>query len=398
MIFQKEEGLFVGQVVTAIQGVVGKQPAALHEPTFEGNEWEYLKDCLDSTYVSSVGKYVDQFERDLSEYTGSNYAISVVNGTSALHISLKIAGVVQNDEVLIPALTFVATANAVVYCGAIPHFVDSEESTLGIDPIKLEEYLQEIAFLQSGLCINKSTGRVIRAIVVMHALGHPSNLEGLINLASKFNMKLIEDSAESIGSLYKGAHTGTFGLLGILSFNGNKTITTGGGGAILTNDRDLARRAKHLTTTAKIPHAWEFDHDEIAFNYRMPNINAALGCGQLEQLPSKLAAKRKLYELYSEAFKTVEGLTLVTEPKDSISNYWLQAFLLKPDYSKFRDEILLATNNLSISTRPAWKLLNTLNQFSRYPTMDTETSESMFSRLICMPSSPKIATSFLKGN
>jgi len=294
------------QVVTAIRSVVGAGPVALHEPRFTGNEWLYLKECLDSTFVSSVGKFVDRFEHDLAKFTGAKYAIAVVNGTAALHIALKLAGVQAGDEVLVPALTFIATTNAVIYCNATPHFVDSEIGTLGVDAAKLRDYLISHTEQRSGQCINRATGQVIRALVPMHTFGHPVDIDGLIAIAHDFNIVLAEDAAESLGSYYHGQHTGTFGLLGTLSFNGNKTITTGGGGAILTNDAALARHAKHLTTTAKLPHAWEFRHDEIGYNYRLPNLNAALGCAQLEQLPVKLAEKRKLFRRYQTAFSNLQ--------------------------------------------------------------------------------------------
>ncbi|MBU1664766.1 MAG: aminotransferase class I/II-fold pyridoxal phosphate-dependent enzyme, partial [Gammaproteobacteria bacterium] len=253
--------VFVDQVVEAIRQVAGPAPVALHEPRFAGNEWAYLKECLDSTFVSSVGKFVDRFEADLAAFTGARHAVAVVNGTAALHIALKLAGVEAGDEVLIPALTFVATANAVAYCGATCHFVDSEERTLGVDPHKLREYLVATTEQRNGLCVNRATGQVIRALVPMHTFGHPVELDGLLAVAHDFNLVLVEDAAESLGSYYHGRHTGTFGRFGTLSFNGNKTITTGGGGAILTNDPELARTAKHLTTTAKLPHRWAFEHD-----------------------------------------------------------------------------------------------------------------------------------------
>jgi len=376
------------EVVGAIQSVVGSVPSALHEPSFDGNEWLYLKECLDSTYVSSVGQYINQFEDDLANFTGAKHAISVVNGTAALQIALKLAGVQAGDEVLIPALTFVATANAVAYCGAIPHIVESEELTLGIDGAKLHDYLTSKTSQKSGRCINNNTGRVIRALVPMHTFGHPSDLETLLLIALEFNIVLVEDAAESLGSYYKGQHTGTFGLLGTLSFNGNKTITTGGGGAILTNDAELARRAKHLTTTAKIPHAWEFRHDEIGYNYRMPNINAALGCAQLEQLPSKLAAKRSLFERYQKAFAQIHGITLFSEPKNCHSNYWLQTLLLNESESINRDLILEATNNVGIMTRPAWVLMNELAAFKDSPSMNLDIANSLSHRIINIPSSP----------
>ena len=382
---------FAKEVVAAIRGVVGPNPVVLHEPSFEGNEWLYLKECLDSTFVSSVGKYVDQFETDLANYTGSKYAISVVNGTAALQIALKLAGVQPEDEVLIPALTFVATANAVAYCNAIPHFVESEGHTLGIDSAKLREYLQENSSQYSGQCINNITGRVIRALVPMHTFGHPSDMEGLLSIARDFNLALVEDAAESLGSHYLGQHTGTFGLFGTLSFNGNKTITTGGGGAILTNNEDLARHAKHLTTTAKLPHSWEFRHDEIGYNYRMPNINAALGCAQLEQLPAKIAAKRNLFDRYRVAFAKIKGVTLFEEPQNCQSNYWLQTLVLDENETDNQNLILESTNKVGIMTRPAWVLLNELTPFRDSPSMNLSTARSLSNRIINIPSSPSLA-------
>jgi perosamine synthetase len=375
-------------VVGAIRSVVGPGKVTLHEPSFEGNEWLYLKECLDSTFVSSVGKFVDRFENELATYTGAKYAISVVNGTAALQIALKLAGVQADDEVLVPALTFVATVNAVTYCNAIPHFVDSEEGTLGVDTLKLRDYLQRNTSQQSGKCINNFSGRVIRALVPMHTFGHPSDIDGLLSVANDFNIVLVEDAAESLGSFYQGQHTGTFGLFGTLSFNGNKTITTGGGGAILTNNEALARHAKHLTTTAKIPHAWEFRHDEIGYNYRMPNINAALGCAQLENLSDKLASKRELFRRYQSAFAQVEGVSLFSEPENSQSNYWLQTLVLDGGESENRDLILESTNKTGIMTRPAWDLMNDLVPFKSFPSMDLSTAKSLLERIINIPSSP----------
>lgn len=302
------------EIVRAISSVVGAGPLALHEPRFRGNEWIYLKECLDSTFVSSVGKFVDRFEDDLAAFTGAKRAIAVVNGTAALHVSLLLAGVTAGDEVLLPALTFIATANAVAYCQATPHFVDSEERSLGMDAHALRDHLSSTTELRGGHCINLSTGRVIRAMVPMHTFGHPLDIEALLAVAHDFHIQLIEDAAESLGSTVGGRHTGTFGLMGTLSFNGNKTITTGGGGAILTNDLELGKRAKHITTTAKLPHRWNFVHDEVGYNYRLPNLNAALGCAQLEQLPGFLADKRRLFERYQSAFADIEGVRLVVEP------------------------------------------------------------------------------------
>ena len=379
--------LLASQITEAIRSVVGAGPKALHEPTFSGKEWEYLKECLDSTFVSSVGKFVDQFEHDLARYTGANFAVATVNGTAALHIALKLAGVIQDDEVLIPALTFVATANAVTYCNAIPHFIDSEENTLGIDVAKLRRYLLDHTKLVDDQCVNTLTGGIIRAVVPMHTFGHPVDMDGLIDLASEFKLVVVEDAAESLGSTYKGKQTGTFGRLGVLSFNGNKTITTGGGGTILTNDLELARRAKHLTTTSKLLHAWEYRHDEVGYNYRMPNINAALGCAQLEQLPQLLKAKRDLFSRYQSAFNKVDGVRLMLEPSGCSSNYWLQTIILSADNSDNRDAILAATNNAGYMTRPTWVLMNELEQFSSMPSMDLSGAQSLSERVINIPSS-----------
>ena len=377
-------------ITAAIESVVGPGPVALHEPSFDGNESLYLQECLDSTYVSSIGKFVDKFEVELANFTGAKYAVSLVNGTAALHIALKLAGVQAGDEVLLPALTFVATANSIAYCDAVPHFVDSEERTLGIDGAKLREYLLSNTSQASGNCVNKNTGRIIRALVPMHTFGHPSDLDALLSIANDFNIALVEDAAESLGSYYGGKHTGTFGLLGTLSFNGNKTITTGGGGAILTNNLDLARYAKHLTTTAKMRHPWEFRHDEIGYNYRMPNLNAALGCAQLEKLPSKLKAKRDLFGRYQNAFADVKGLKLFTEPDNCQSNYWLQTLLLNENQSDSRDLILETTNASGIMTRPVWVLLNELTPFKDFPSADLTTSQSLSRRIINIPSSPNL--------
>ena len=378
------------QIIDAIHAVVGPGPVALHEPRFAGNEWTYLKECLDSTYVSSVGKFVDRFEADLVVYTGAKYAVAVVNGTAALHVALRLAGVRQDDEVLIPALTFVATATAVAYCGATPHFADSEERTLGLDPQALREYLQGISEIRSGQCVNRNTGHVIRALVPMHAFGHPVDIDGALALARDFHLALVEDAAESLGSAVRGRHTGTFGLMGTLSFNGNKTITTGGGGAILTDDPELARRAKHLTTTAKVPHRWEYVHDEIGYNYRMPNINAALGCAQLEQLPDFLAAKRRIFERYQAAFAAVTQARIVAEPDGCRSNYWLQTLLLDDSVAGQRDAILAATNDAGLMTRPTWTLMHRLAPYRECPKMELPAAESLERRLINLPSSAQL--------
>ncbi|AOY84382.1 LegC family aminotransferase [Moorena producens JHB] len=377
----------VNSIIKAIQAVVGHDPVPLHEPRFTGSEWDYLKECLDSTFVSSVGQFVDRFEGELAAYTGAKHAVAVVNGTAALHVALRLAGVQAKDEVLIPALTFIATANAVAYCGAIPHLVDSEAHTLGVDPLALRDYLKTIAEISDGQCINRLTNRVIRVLVPMHTFGHPVDLDGLLAVAQDFHLTLIEDAAESLGSWYHGQHTGTFGQMGTLSFNGNKTITTGGGGAILTNDSELARQAKHLTTTAKMPHRWEYVHDQIGYNYRMPNLNAALGCAQLEQLPGFLMAKRCLFDQYQTAFKDVPSVEIIKEPEGCRSNYWLQTLMLEESVASQRDEILTATNEAGLMTRPVWRLMHRLSPYQDCPRMNLPVAEGLERRLINLPSS-----------
>jgi perosamine synthetase len=374
-------------IEAALRTVVGAGPVALHEPLFAGSEWTYVKECLDSSYVSSVGRFVDRFEAELAAFTGAKHAIAVVNGTAALHIGLRLAGVQPGDEVIVPAMTFVATANAVTYCGAVPHFADSEERTLGLDPRALREYLAATADMRAGHCVNQATGRVIRAIVPMHAFGHPADMEGLMAVARDFHLALLEDAAESLGSTIQGRHTGTLGLMGTLSFNGNKTITTGGGGALITNDAALAKRAKHLTTTAKVAHRWEYRHDEVGYNYRMPNINAALGCAQLEQLPGFLADKRRLFERYASAFAGMREARLIGEPAGCRSNYWLQTLMLNPAVAAQRDSVLAVTNDAGLMTRPSWTLMHKLVPYRDAPRMPLSVAESLEARLINIPSS-----------
>lgn len=378
-------------VAAAIRGVVGSGSVALHEPRFAGNEWKYLRECLDSTFVSSVGKFVDRFEADLAAFTGAKHAVAVVNGTAALHVALRLAGVQPGDEVLVQAITFVATTNAISYCNATPHFVDSEERTLGLDANALRDYLRTTTELRNGVCVNRATGKVIRAIVPMHVFGHPVDIDALLATAKDFHLAIVEDAAESLGSWYHGVHTGKFGLLGTLSFNGNKTITTGGGGAIITDDTALARRAKHLTTTAKTPHRWEYRHDEIGYNYRLPNLNAALGCAQLEQLPELLAAKRELHGRYARAFASVRGACLFGEPAGCRSNYWLQTLVLDESMAGERDSVLTATNDTGLMTRPIWVLNHKLPAFRDCPRMPLTVAESLERRVINLPSSAQLA-------
>jgi perosamine synthetase len=390
----------VDQVITALRGVLRRDEdavVALHEPVFEGNEWAYVKECIDTRWVSSAGKYVDRFETDLAAYTGARRAVAVVNGTAALHVALLLAGVERGDEVLVPTLTFVATANAVAYCGAINHFVDSDEQSLGLDPHKLSDYLAEIAVVEGGTCRNRQTGRVLRAVVPMHTFGHPVDLDPLAAVCERYGIVMVEDAAESLGSYYKGRHTGRWGRFGTLSFNGNKVITTGGGGAILTDDDDLADRAKHLTTTGKRPHRWAYEHDAVAYNYRLPNINAALGCAQLEQLDGFLARKRRLAERYAESFAGIDGVRFMTEPPFGRSNYWLNAILLDEDCSGDRNRLLDAANDDGILARPAWTLMSNLPMYEACPRMDLSVAESIERRLVNIPSSASLERSYVEA-
>jgi len=363
----------------------------LHEPTFGGNEMKYTQDCVATAWVSSVGKYVDTFEEMLATFTGTKRAIAVANGTAALHICLILAGVKNDDEVLCPALTFVATANAIAYCGAIPHFVDSEMKTLGVDPLKLKEYLKSIAQIKDGECYNKLTGRRIKSLIVMHAFGHPVDLDPIVEICNEYNIPLIEDAAESIGSYYKRVHTGNRGIISSLSFNGNKTITTGGGGAIITNDEELGKLAKYITTTAKKPHKWEFYHDMIGYNYRMPNINAALGCAQMETLSDLLSKKKQVADNYKKAFAGIEGVEFYDEPSFGKSNFWLNLIILSKENAMERDAVLAATNDAGIMTRPAWILMQKLPMYKDCPRMDLSVAEDIEARLINIPSSPNLA-------
>lgn len=375
-------------VLQTIQSVIGTStPVALHEPRFAGREWEYTKECLDTGWISSVGKFVDRFEAELARTCQAGHAIAVVNGTAALQIALVVAGVSPGEEVLMPALTFVATANAVAHCSAIPHFVDSEELTLGIDVTKLRRYLGEIAKLKADGCFNRATGRRIAAIVPVHIFGHPVDMDALSALAAEFRVPIVEDATEALGSEYKGRRVGSLSPLATLSFNGNKIVTTGGGGAILAGDQDLARRIKHLTTTAKKPHRWSYDHDAVAYNYRLPNINAAVGLAQLEQLDGFVAAKRRLAARYTDAFAGMNGIRFLTEPPFARSNYWLNTLLLESPDAALRDEILALTNDASVMTRPAWRSMHELPMYRECPCMDLSIAESLEARIINIPSS-----------
>ena len=375
------------QIIEAIRSVAGSNYLPLHEPIFDELEKENLKNCIDTTYVSTVGQYVNDFEQNIAKFTGAKYAIAVVNGTSALHLALKLIGVDINHEVICPSLTFIGTVNAISYLGAKPHFVDCDERTLGIDPIALINWLDEISIKKGNKTFNKKTGRIISAIVPMHTFGHPAKIDEILKISKEYNLKLVEDAAESLGSFYKKKHTGTFGDIGILSFNGNKIITTGGGGALLTNDESLAKSAKHISSTAKVPHKWRYIHNEIGFNYRLPNINAALGCAQLKKINKFLDAKRKLFFKYKEVLESIDGIKLFNEPKNSRSNYWLQTIILDIGFENELEDILKNTNQKNIMTRPAWNLIHEFDMYLDCPKSPLSVSESLSKRIINIPSS-----------
>lgn len=360
----------------------------LHEPRFVGNERAYVMDTIDSTFVSSVGKYVDDFEKHIATYTGAKYAVACVNGTSALHMAMLVAGIKSNDMVITQPLSFIATCNAISYIGASPIFVDVDIDTMGLSAEKLKSYLQEFAVKKAdGLSYHKITNQKIAACVPMHTFGHPCRIDEIANICNEFNIVLIEDAAESIGSYYKNKHTGTFGLLGTFSFNGNKTITCGGGGAIITNDATIAKKAKYLTTQAKVPHRWEFVHDEIGYNYRMPNLNAALMCAQLEQLNSFVENKRELATAYFNFFEHTD-MKFIKEPTDATANYWLCAVLLED--KKTRNDFLQYTNDNGVMTRPVWTLMNKLVMFKDALHGNLDNAYYLEERIVNIPSSVRI--------
>ncbi len=361
----------------------------LHAPVFKGNEKKYLFDCIDSTFVSSVGEYVNRIEKDVAEYCGAKYAVATVNGTAALHIALLMAGVKPDDEVITQPLTFIATANAISYCNAKPIFIDVDKDTMGLSTEKLEHFLKNHTKWDSSTSklLNTLTSKPISACVPMHTFGHPCQIDEIVEICDKYGIPIVEDAAESIGSYYKKKHTGSFGKLGVLSFNGNKTITCGSGGIIVTDDEILAKKAKHITTTAKIPNRWEYKHDMIGYNYRMPNINAALACAQLEQLDDFIENKRKLAETYKEYFDSI-GIDFFVEPDNSKSNYWLNAIILKDRIE--RDEFLKYTNENGVMTRPIWTLMNKLDMFKDCQTDNLKNSEWLEDRVVNIPSSIKI--------
>ncbi len=377
------------KIITAISKVVKKGSKNLHEPIFFGREKHYLNDCIKTGYVSYIGKYVNIFEDKIKKYTKSKYAIALVNGTSAIHILLNSMNVTEEDEVLLPSLTFVATANAVKYCGATPNFVDIETENLGVCPEKLKKYLKRILIKKGKNYINKLSKKKIKTIIVVHLFGIPCQIEKIKKVCKKYNIKVIEDAAEAMGSFYKNAHLGNFSEAGVISFNGNKTITCGGGAVVITSKKKIADKIKHLSTTAKIKHRWEYIHDQMGYNYRMTNLNAAVGCAQLENIHHILKAKRKNFTDYYKAFEGIKEIELLKEPIKSKSNYWLITLNLKKNY-KLKNSILRKLNNLGINARAIWKPLHTLIYLKDHPKDNLQNTIKVYRRMINLPSSANI--------
>ena len=381
--------MMYNQITDFIHQLFGtEETVPLHAPLFIGNEKKYLEECIDTTFVSSVGQFVDRFEADMAAYTGARKAVVCVSGTNALHMAMILVGVERDDEVLTQALTFIATCNAISYIGAHPVFIDVDMDTLGLSPKAVKDWLVKNAEVKNGVCYNKHTGRRVKACVPMHTFGHPVKIDELVSVCEEWHLELVEDAAESIGSLYKGRHTGTFGKVDAISFNGNKTITTGGGGMLLFQDEELGKLAKHLTTQAKVPHRWAFVHDHIGYNYRMPNINAALGCAQLENIDRYVASKRETAAIYADFFKNIPDITFFTEPADCRSNYWLNVVMLKDKAAQ--QEFLEYTNDHGVMTRPVWELMNRLEMFKHCETDGLKNTQWLADRIVNIPSSVRL--------
>lgn len=377
------------QITDFIHNLYGTMDTVpLHAPKFMGNEKKYLDECIDTTFVSSVGKFVDRFENEIAAYTGAARAVVCVSGTNALHMAMMLVGVERDDEVLTQALTFIATCNAISYIGAHPVFVDVDLDTLGMSPVAVRSWLEKNAEMKNGECYNRNTGRRVKACVPMHTFGHPVRIDVLADICNEWGIELVEDAAESIGSYYKGQHTGTFGKVGAISFNGNKTITTGGGGMMLFRDEELGKLAKHLTTQAKVPHRWAFVHDHIGYNYRMPNINAALGCAQLENLDRFVDNKRETAAIYADFFRNIPDIDFFTEPENCRSNYWLNAVIMKD--KKAQQEFLEYTNDNGVMTRPVWELMNRLPMFAGCETDGLANTQWLADRIVNIPSSVRL--------
>ncbi len=377
----------VNLITNSIIKVIGKGPHSLHEPVLGKKEIEYVSKSIKSNFVSTKGKFVEKFENEIKKFTKSNFVVSTINCTQALFLSLKVLGVKKDDEVLVPALTFVGTVNAISYLGAEPHFIDSTISNLGVDSKKLEIYLMKHTKIKNNKCINKKTGKVIKAIIPVHVFGHACDIEKIVKIARKYKFEVIEDAAECLGSFFKRKHLGTFGKIGCLSFNGNKIITTGGGGAILINNKKIYKKIKHLATTAKLKHSWEYDHDQIGFNFRMPSINAALGFAQLRQIKKFIKSKRNLFLRYQKSFEKVEGVKIFKDNKFEKSNYWLQTLILNTRFKKYKNKILKENFKKKIYLRPAWKLISNLKPYQRKQKMSLSGAKEIYDKVINLPSS-----------
>ena len=385
---KKKDKQIINSIISSIKKVTrNKDASSLHEPTLSKLEIKYLNNCIKTNMLSTIGPYINIFENKIKKVTKSKHVIATINGTSALHIALLLIGLKKNDEVLIPSLNFIASTNATLYCGGIPHFVDVEEKTLGVDIRKLNDYLKKNTKQISNTCINKKTNRKIIAIIPTHLFGNPVNMKELIFVAKKFNLKVIEDAAEGVGSYFMKKHVGTFGNFGILSFNGNKSVTTGGGGVLLTNNTKLANEARHLISVSKVKNKYDLVHDKIGFNYKMTNLHAAIGCAQLDKIKKLLSKKRKLFKAYSKEFSKHRDLHLLKEPKNARSNYWLNTIIIKENKKFLRDNIIKSALKKSIGVRPVWKPLPELNFLKSYPRMNISQTKKLFNRIINIPSS-----------
>jgi perosamine synthetase len=378
-------------IVNLIKKTIGAKSHQLHEPLFQGNEVKYLKDSIKKNFISTSGPYIEKFEKKIKTFTKSKYAIALVNCTESIHISLKVLGIKKNEEVLVPALTFIGTVNAISYLGAEPHFIDSNLKDFGVDCEKLEKYLNKIVKFKKNKSINKYTGRIISAIIPVHVFGHACEIERIIKIAKKFKLKVVEDAAEALGSFYRKKHLGTFGDVGCISFNGNKIITTGGGGAIITNKKKLVKKIRHLIGTAKSKHAWEYDHDSVGYNFKMPSLNAAVGLAQIQRINFYLKHKRNVFQTYSDTFKKYKGFKIFKENKNNKSNYWLQVLVLDKENKNLKNKILKYAHKRKIYLRPAWKLISSLKPYKRKQKMNLDGAKSIYEQIINLPSSASLS-------
>ena len=388
----KKNNFFIKKIFSKLRLVVGKNSKLLHKPyLINGNEKKYLNECIDSSYVSgSGGKFIDLFENKIKKLTKSKNAISVINATSGLHLALRVLGVKENDEVLVPALTFVGTCNPIVYLKATPHFIDSSLENYGVDSDKLDKYLKKKTIIKSGYCINKNTKRRIKAIIIVHLFGHSADLDPLIKVAKKYKLKVVEDAAESIGSYYKGRHTGTIGHVGVISFNGNKSLTTGGGGVVITNNKKIADQIRFLASTSKVKHAFKYLHHGLGYNYRLANLNAAIGCAQIEKLKKIINSHRKLFKIYKKVFSGINGIEILGEPKKCFSNFWLQTLILKKNKKVSINKLLEYLNKKGYQVRPTWDLISDMKFYKNFPKMNLSQSKEIRATIINLPSSPEL--------